>query len=217
VDPLPGVDPDIVRVVLMGRIMAFLLRQRGWLPLHASGVAIAGQAVLFLGPSGSGKSTTAAAFHARGHQVITDDVGAVRVVGQDCLVRPAGVRIRLLEDSRSVVEASGVQGVAHWDKHSFDLGQGRLHELFPVRRIYVLEYGSGPGSEVIPPMAAVPLLSEHSFVKRWRMARESLDVHLRDCAAVANSGRVYRLTRLQSLRALPDLVRCVEGDIAHSE
>src|SRR5665213_2382780 len=59
-DPPPGVDIGLLRVLLMGRIMAFLLRQRGWLPLHASGIDIDGQAVLFLGASGSGKSTTAA-------------------------------------------------------------------------------------------------------------------------------------------------------------
>src|SRR5208282_821090 len=40
VDPLPDADPAAVRVVLLGRVMAFLLRQRGWLPLHGSGVLI---------------------------------------------------------------------------------------------------------------------------------------------------------------------------------
>jgi len=29
VDPLPGVDPAVLRVLLMGKVMAFLLRQRG--------------------------------------------------------------------------------------------------------------------------------------------------------------------------------------------
>ncbi len=62
VDPLPDADPYILRAMLQGRLMAYLLRQRGCLPLHASGVAIGGQAVLFLGESGAGKSTTAAAF-----------------------------------------------------------------------------------------------------------------------------------------------------------
>ncbi len=79
VDPRPGIDPEGLRVILLGRIMAFLLRQRGWLPLHASVVTVGPQAILFLGPSGAGKSTTAAAFHTRKrHRVISDDIGAMR-------------------------------------------------------------------------------------------------------------------------------------------
>ena len=45
-DPLPGADPEAMRVILIGRMMAYLLRQRGWLSLHGSGVSIDGRAVL---------------------------------------------------------------------------------------------------------------------------------------------------------------------------
>ena len=79
-DPRPRVDPLVLRVLLMGRVMAFLLRQRGWLSLHACGVVVDGMGVLFVAPSGEGKSTTAAAFCAKGHRVVTDDLAAVRVI-----------------------------------------------------------------------------------------------------------------------------------------
>src|SRR5438874_2667027 len=59
VDPLPDAAPGALSLVLLGKIMAFLLRQRGWLPLHASVVVVNERAILFLAPSGGGKSTTA--------------------------------------------------------------------------------------------------------------------------------------------------------------
>lgn len=211
-DPRPGVDPALLRVVLMGRMMAFLLRQRGWLPLHASGIAIGNQAALFLGASGSGKSTTAAAFHAFGHEVITDDVGAVRVMGQRCLVRGAGSRIRLLADSRTVFGGLEPKGVLQWDKHTFHLTDGKVRDPLPVRRIYLLEYGEKPGTDPIPPLSAVAALSGNSFVKSWRMDTEALSAHLADCSAVAGAVPVYRLRRPRSLEALPELVRLVERD-----
>ena len=38
VDQRSGIAPASMRVMLLGRVMAsFLLRQRGWLPLHSSG------------------------------------------------------------------------------------------------------------------------------------------------------------------------------------
>ncbi len=218
VDPLPGVDPAVLRVLLTGRMMAFLLRQRGWLPLHASGVSLNGQAILFLGPSGSGKSTTAAAFHSRGHQVVTDDVGAVRVViGGQCLLRPAGSRVRLLDGSQAVFNGAEPGSVHQWDKRLFDLGRSELRELIRVRRIYVLREGEEVRLELIPTLAAVTDLSINSFVKHWRMDKEAMAAHLRDCASVAAAIPLYRLTRPRSLERLPELVRRIEKEIEIQE
>jgi hypothetical protein len=214
-DPLPGADAGLLRVLLVGRMMAFLLRQRGWLSLHASGVRIGGQTILFLGASGSGKSTTAAAFHSQGHQVATDDVGAVRVTtGGQCLIRPAGPRIRLLDDSRVVLSEAEPEGVIEWDKYVFDLTRGEHPEQNRVQRIYVLEYGGEIASERIPPLSAVAVLSAHSFVRHQRMNEGALAAHLSRCSLTAGAVPLYRLFRPRSLSALPDLVRWVEIDLS---
>jgi hypothetical protein len=218
VDPFPGVDPALLQVLLVGRMMAFLLRQRGWLPLHASAVVIEGQAILFLGASGSGKSTTVAAFHSRGHHVITDDVAAVRVSesGQ-CLLRPGGSRIRLLDDSRAAFEGAEPRGVLQWDKHLFDLARGDLRDVVQVGGIYLLTYGEGGlCRETIQPLEVVAVLSTNSIVKHGRLNKEALSAHLRDCAAVAGAVPVYRLARPRSLHALPDLVRSIEDSEART-
>lgn len=216
-DPLPGATASLLRVLLVGRIMAFLLRQRGWLSLHASGVRIGGQAILFLGASGSGKSTTAAAFHSQGHPVATDDVGAVRVVDSgQCLILPAGPRIRLRDDSRTVFNGAEPDGVFEWDKHAFDLNRGEYPGQIRVRRIYVLEYGSEIRSERISPISAVAVLSTHSFVRHWQMNDAALAAHLSRCSSVAGTVPLYRLFRPRSLAALPDLVRWVEMDVSGS-
>jgi hypothetical protein len=215
VDPAPGVDPAVLQVVLAGRMMAFLLRQRGWLTLHASGVRIDGEAILFLGISGAGKSTTAAAFHTRGHDVITDDVGAVRVIRRgQCVLRPAGAKLRLLDNSRSILDGIEPPGVFQWDKHVFDLSRGALEDTIPVRLIYALTEGDQLEAELIPPLAATALLSINSFVRHMRMSRAALAAHVRDCAAVAAAVPVYRLKRPRSLAALPALVRWIEADTA---
>jgi hypothetical protein len=217
IDPLPGVDPAVLRVLLVGRMMAFLLRQRGWLPLHASGVEVGGQAVLFLGASGSGKSTTAAAFHSRGHQVVTDDVGPVRAaLGGQCLLRPAGSRVRLLDDAQAVFNGDEPRSVSQWDKRLFHLARVELRELVRVRRMYLLQDGHELRQEIIPTLVAVTVLSRNSFVKHRRMDKEALAAHLRDCASVAGAIPVYRLTRPRSLDTLPELVRSIEKEMENN-
>ena len=214
VDPLPGVKADLLRVLILGRMMAFLMRQRGWLSLHASGVVINGHTVLFLGESGSGKSTTSAAFHVCGCPVVTDDVGAVRVVDGRCVVCRVGSRLRLLSDARTVLRGAVPEGSLEWDKYSYDLQTGiALADVLPVSRIYVLEYGDRLESSRMSELAAVAFLSTHSFIKRRRMDSAALESHLRDCCSVASVAPLFRLSRTRSLHALPELAVWVQEDV----
>ncbi len=216
VDPLPEADYSVLRNILLGRIMALLLRQRGWLPLHASAVAIAGQGIAFVGPSGKGKSTTAAAFHARGFLVIADDVAAVRVRGEKCEVLPAWSHLRLTDDSRSVLATTGeTPAEFQVDKHRFNLAREELRESFPLKRIYMLEYGSTLRIEVIAPLPAVVLLNENTTSAPW-MEPDLIAHQLRSCTSVAAAAPIYRLVRPRSLSALAELVCLVEKDVGSS-
>lgn len=87
---------------LLGPVLAFALRMRGMLVLHASAVAIGGGALLFTGAAGAGKSTTAAAWLARGASLITDDVAAI----EGKAVLPGYARVRLWDDSAAALYGS---------------------------------------------------------------------------------------------------------------
>ena len=103
VDPAPGADPRVVRLFLLGPALAVLLRQRGLLVLHASGVSLKDGAALFSGASGSGKSSLAAVFHQRGHQVAADDVVALEVKQDTSLVLPAIPQLKLWPDTATAL------------------------------------------------------------------------------------------------------------------
>lgn len=219
VDPFPGVDQSVLRAMLQGRLFAYLLRQRGCMPLHASGVAIQGQGVLFLGESGAGKSTTAAAFYSRGHNVLTDDVGAIRVSGGTVALVTAWSGLRLLEDARNVIQRQTGNVSFQNDKHVFNLTRPKFAPLFPVKRIYFLEYGNGVSvqKEAIDGSSAAALLNSHSFLRSWRAGNELLRINLGRAASIAAVMPVHRLKRPRSLDSLPDLVDFVEKDITADE
>lgn len=218
VDPLPGADPLVLRAMLQGRLMAYLLRQRGFLPLHASGVAIERQGILFIGESGAGKSTTAAAFYSRGHNVLTDDIGAVRVAGRGVGLLTAWSGLRLLEDARHLIERWGEPASFQIDKHVFSLQRSESAASIPLRRIYFLEYGANDRlpvrTEIIQESSAVALLSSHSFLRPWRASAELLGINLQRSASVAAVVPVHRLIRPRSLGSLPELVDFIEKDVA---
>jgi len=121
VDPLADADPATLHGFVVGKLMAYLMRQRGCLPLHASGVAIEGKGVLFLGESGAGKSTAAAAFYARGHRVVADDVGAVCAARRGVELQTSWPGLRLLDDARHLMDRHEVPSRRHDNKQVFKL------------------------------------------------------------------------------------------------
>jgi hypothetical protein len=130
---------------LLGPVLAFALRLRGTLPLHASGVAVHGRAVLFAGPAGSGKSTTAAVLGSLGYPVLADDVVALRVTDAGVLAYPGYPRLSLWEDSSKVVlgPETRLPCVSEvYRKHVVELGAWGLpvcDQPLPVETIFLLD------------------------------------------------------------------------------
>jgi hypothetical protein len=207
-----------VRAALLGKVMAYLMRQRGWLPLHASAVEIHGSAALFLGHSGAGKSTTAAAFYSRGYPVLADDVGAVKFTDGKVLLHTTWSGLRLFDDALAVIGASPPPACFLDDKHVFHLDRRGSDVLIPVRRIYFLEYAGKENTcrihaEVVGAFSAVALLNSNSYLDSPDAGDRPLQLNLERAASVASTVPVYRLFRPRSLRYLAQLVDFVEKDI----
>jgi hypothetical protein len=90
---------DDAAAYLLGPILAFVLRLRGTVSLHASVIALDGRAVVLAGHRGAGKSTTAAAFARRGTPVLSDDVAPLDAGDAGIYVRPGYPRLRLWSES----------------------------------------------------------------------------------------------------------------------
>lgn len=221
VDASPGVDEALLRLPLLGAVMAVLLYQRGYLVLHASAVAVGGCAVLFLGAKGQGKSTFAASLLARGHGLISDDVVAVRLNGEESPVALPGYRhVKLWPDA--VVSVTGRDPGrlprlhAESEKCSYRVPRQLSRKGLPVRRIYALEDGLCPQVERLPPREALQQILRHSYVARFSerlLEGGGAPAHFLQCVRLAGVAPVCRLRRRRSLAELPDLARRIEEDL----
>lgn len=130
---------------LIGPILAFVLRLRGVVPLHASAVELGGKAVVFVGAAGAGKSTLAAALGAQGHRVLSDDVVPLRAIGETLVADPGCARVSVWSDSASVVfgEANALETVSDtYAKHVVDALDARVTfgaESKPLAGIFLLQ------------------------------------------------------------------------------
>jgi hypothetical protein len=116
---------------LLGPVMGFVLLLRGLVCLHASAIVVDGKAIALIGPAGAGKSTTAAAFAARGFNVLAEDVVTLDDRGDSFFVRPAYPCIRLWPASAAALYGSGSALpplTPNWDKCYLDLTRGDVLE-----------------------------------------------------------------------------------------
>ncbi len=160
---------------LLGPVFGLLLRLRGITALHASAVAIADRAVLFVGAEGAGKSTTAAAFAKLGYAILSDDIVAVSTVSAEpqassssegavrsnprptFLAFPAYPHLSLWADSAQALygsESHLPRLAQDWDKRKLALGGtgGRFESrALPLAAIYLFRERSAENAPRIEP------------------------------------------------------------------
>lgn len=217
VDPAPGVDESLLRAILLGPIMAVLLRQRGLAVLHASAIVIDGQAVAFLGQSGRGKSTLAEVFYKRGYGVVTDDVMAVSVDGKCPQVIPGYPSIKLFPDAAAYLgcEASVTHKVhAQTEKRAYSVMSTFPTVPLTLRRMYALAGGECNEIEPLRPQEVFLELVQNARAVTLLKDPDSLNANLRQCARLATEVPVFRLRRRPDLSTILDLVQLIEEDLA---
>lgn len=98
---LPGRDA-ILPLLLLGSVPAWWLNLRGEALLHASAVAIGGEALAFIGASGMGKSTLATLLCSAGAGLVTDDVLRLKPEGEEFLCHWGTGELRLRPNATSL-------------------------------------------------------------------------------------------------------------------
>lgn len=217
VDPLPEVAEEVLRLFILGAALGTLLHQRGLLVLHASVVAVNGQAIAFIGESGWGKSTTAAALCVMGYHPVADDVLAMAMDDAGVpIVLPGFPQFKLWSDA---IAALGYDPETRprlrpeIEKRSHRIAEGFSLAPLPLRKIYVLGKGEQLGIAAIGAQAAFLELVRHSYAVRFLGNQGINALHFQQCTQLVKSIPISRLNRRPALGDLPDIVQQVKLDL----
>lgn len=218
-DPLPEADPLFMRTILGGELLAVLLRQRGFLTLHASSVSIDGAAIAFVGDSGWGKSTLSTYFTRNGFSLVSDDVTCLSI-GQDRVeVRPGPAGVRLQQDAGAhlVDDYERLPRVHGETTKRLYVNEAReIASSVPLTAVFLLENTFRAEDAVLRPRAAhaaVPLLA-HTRGNRLLASADFRASHLSLCSQLTKSVPVFVLQRRQGLPFLPEQFRIVRETMA---
>lgn len=156
---------EFAPTALIGIGLGLLLHRRGVLCIHGSALSINGRTITLVGDSGAGKSTAAAALIVRGATLISDDVVALRSLGDDFVVEPGSTNLRLDNAAKTRILGADLQlSTAPWvDKLLWDASteDGNEPQARRLDAIYLL--GSAEGLEGVrsdPPLAPLQALRE---------------------------------------------------------
>lgn len=215
VDPVPGVDEQVVRVVVSGPVIGVLLAMRGGPVFHASVVwcPSSGSAIAFAGRKGEGKSTMASAMHNAGYHMMSDDImpGSIREDGE-IFVDSGFPHTKLWpESANELVESPASLRPIHAnsEKRSRVIRERYFAGTARLEAVVVLEEGAAVHGTRLTGVAAV-----HALLPHWYGALFSgqllgvlgYERHLRDATALARGTRVFRLVRPRSFDALTSVI-----------
>jgi hypothetical protein len=207
-------DPAVLRAYILGTAMAFILRQRGLLVLHASCVARGDRAIAFLGGSGWGKSTLASAFHQQGYRLITDDVMALRLDTDIPQVVPSFPEVKLLPDAMAAVGAGAeampmLHSLSH--KHIQRLESRFALGPVPLKQLFVLRSGELNHIQSVPRSQAFSELIQHSRAAKMLHDDTCKIQHFHQCSHLVKNVPMAYLQRPRSLEQLPQLIEFIES------
>lgn len=218
VDANPDADPVVLGQFILGLPLAMLLHQRGLLILHASAVVINGSVVAFLGYSGQGKSTTVAALHQRNYPLVTDDALAIAFDGENGVkVFPSHPQIRLWPESVTSLgdKPENLPTVYPTsEKRSRVVEEGFCDRPWPLKRIYVLEFGETLHSEPLETTPAFAEITNQSYPELpIAKAMDTAALKFQQCSKLAQMVPICRLSRPRDFSLLPQLVNFIEEDV----
>jgi hypothetical protein len=223
IEPVLGAEERLVRLPLLGVVMAVLLHQRGALVLHGSAVALDGQAVVFLGGKGYGKSTTAASLYRRGHDFLADDIVAVDLSStSEVLVFPGFPQMKLWPEASSALGDDPElfpQLAPNYEKRARGIHERFSDQITPIHGIYALDEGLTLAVSRMAPGESLQTLIANSYVARFgrqMLQNREGSSHFAQCIKLLQRVPVWRLARPRSLQLLGETACLVEEHASRS-
>jgi hypothetical protein len=216
------VDPSLVRLFLLGSVIGLVLQQRGLLALHASGVAINGEAIAFVGQQGQGKSTLAARCLAHGPaRLVADDILVVSFDGSGRpWVHPGVPAVKLWRDALQALGRDSEGLRPDWTRaEKFILPIVDQSAQAPARLncVYVLDEDDNAGDGRIEGLsgasAAAALVANTYRVEYLDFTGHRL-AHFAASSQLAERVPVLRLARARDLMRVGSTAAMVLADFA---
>lgn len=218
IDPVPQVSDKELRLFLLGSVMGAVLHQRGILPIHANGIVVDGQCIIFAGHSGRGKSTLAAHFAQKGFQLMCDDICAIKISPSvQPVVLPGHPHIKLWSDSLRQINKHPDDHISvrpDTDKYFMPMEATHHQQALPIKKIYALHFHDQQAIkfQTLSQLESIKALKNYTYRQRMvkKMKREK--AHFLLCSKLAQTTSISRIFRPKDFAMIDTLIEQIIED-----
>lgn len=223
-DPEDDEQASMVAPFLLGPVLGFVLRLRGFVVLHGAAIAARQRTLVVCGPSGIGKSTLAAQFAANGHRILADDLAVVTADDDTHSIQPGYPRLRLRPASIDAVAAPAQQlipimpvfGKQYLALDNADEPQFQ-DEALPLGAILLLKRRRGADApldmEQVPSVQAILHLISNTYMN-YLLDSDMRAAEFRFLTELIHNTPIYDLFVPTDLTRLPDLYEMIMQRVA---
>jgi hypothetical protein len=217
IDNRGRIDEARIAAYLGGVLFATVLRQRGFLTLHASAVARDGQAIAFVGESRWGKSTLAAYFCRMGYQLVNDDLLVIDPTAEPAAALSGMPEVNLWDDVGPALhnDFAAMPSTTWADNKRIITQERSIDGACRLVRLYLLSPPDAQQamSRVLTKQEALLAFVCHSRVNNVLSDHSDQGMNLTNCAWLARQVQTVLLGHHRSPDRLPELFAEIEADI----
>ena len=202
-------DMPLLRLYLFGSIMGLICHLRGLFPLHASAVALEGNAIAFCGPPGAGKSTLAACCVEAGAQLVADDILVISgQLGSGTVVNPGMPKFKLWRDALETLGRTTAGLTPDWaraEKFHVPADQHIVTEPVQLSQIFILETDENAGAGMTIPLSGAEVVSElvqNTYRPEYLDLTGRRAAHFAECIRLSKMTKITRLGRRRDTASL---------------
>jgi hypothetical protein len=201
--------------------IASILYQKGFIPIHASGVFVDDNSVLLISaPSGFGKSTTAIKLAELGYNVFSDDTVIVNIEGTEYCATASYPMMRQRQetiDNQLLFNENDKK--EFWQNIEINKFGFYFHETFKVNAVKVvgIVFLSKGGTEVsikeLTPIAALKQLGANIYRKGWATAMNKQMMLYKHLTEISNKIPMWEASRPENEDTFNTFSRTIEEQI----
>jgi hypothetical protein len=211
----PAAQDDLLCFYFLDAVLAALLRQRGLLVLHANAAVTPTGAIAISGESGAGKSTTLAALLQHNCAMLSDDITALRLGGDERVqVLPGVPQLHLCEEAAAGL-GRDITGLPRYQWRRMKAAVPALSAMAarpaPLRALYLLQTHAGDDLRVHTLTGADKFAAVQACVYGPLLPQEHTG-QFPLLAAVAAQVAVVRIERPMARWAVSDVMDVILND-----
>jgi len=198
-----------------------VLYQRGFIPIHASGVFVDENSVLLISaPSGFGKSTTAIKLAELGYKVFSDDTVIINIGSTACQATASYPMIRQWQDTiDNQILLNAVEKRELWDEIGLNKFGFHFHETFEVKAaeisgiVFLSKEGTEIGIQALTPTAALQQLGTNVYRKGWVTAMKKQIMLYKHLTEISSKIPMWMASRPENVNTYDTFSREIEKQI----